>query len=608
MTLIPSRSILTSIIAIFLLVPLCGCRRGGRAGTLVIAIEQIPHGFDPRFSTGFIQSAHIMQLVYDTLMVKDEHFDLVPSLADAFYQSDDRTTFTFHLRGGVKFHNGKVLTSADVKYTFASILAPATKSPIRGGLDRIDSIETPDDLTVVFRAREPFYSFLGNLPAIGIIPNGAGDEMINAPVGTGPYRFVSYREGESIKLDANPEYWGGAPRIPHIEVEVIDDNSTRQAAIMSGEVDLAFNAQFDPETVRALRKRSGIDVDLQDGSNLAYLGVNVTTPPLSDTKVRQAIAYAIDRKAIIHGLLREQAKTANCVLPPQQWAADADLTGYDYNPAQARRLLDEAGYPEGGSSGDQGNNPPGADGAGSDQSNLTPRFKITLLTTTNQLSRNIGTIIQDQLRQVGIQLDLRSLEPATFFDDLSKAQFDLYYLISTGGNQLTDIFQFTYYSRYRNDEFNASIAKLRAATNTGAMKALFEQIAAILARRDYCPNEEVDRLVAQAAALDSAADAQKKKQLYLTISGLLTDRGGANRSRYCNPQIDQWIVEAERAKSRDEQKQYFYRIQQTLLSELPQIYLWYPDNVLIASSRVQNIKIDESGSWYFIPGLSLAEH
>src|SRR5262249_15347475 len=151
--------------------------------TLVIAIELLPRGFDPRFSTGNTYSARVMQLVYDTLLVKDENFEFVPSLADKFIESEDHKTFTFHLRSGVMFHNGKQLTSADVKYTFDSLLSPQLKSPIRGAVDKITSIETPDDLTVIFHAREPFYTFVANLPAIGIIPNGAGLEMGSAPIG-----------------------------------------------------------------------------------------------------------------------------------------------------------------------------------------------------------------------------------------------------------------------------------------------------------------------------------------------------------------------------------------------------------------------------------------
>ncbi|HWC75827.1 MAG TPA: ABC transporter substrate-binding protein, partial [Blastocatellia bacterium] len=233
-----------------LFVPLAACRRGGEPGTLVIAIEGPPRGFDPRFSSTHGISARVMQLIYDTLLVKDENFEFVPSLAERFETSNDQRTFTFHLRPGVKFHNGKALTAADVRYTFASLLSPELKSPIRGLLDKIDSIDAPDPSTVVFHAREPYYTFLGNLPVIGIVPEGAGIEINEAPIGSGPYRLVSYKEGDLVRLEANHDYWGGAPNIPRVHVKVVTDNSTRQAELMSGAVDLSYNAQFDPETIR----------------------------------------------------------------------------------------------------------------------------------------------------------------------------------------------------------------------------------------------------------------------------------------------------------------------------------------------------------------------
>jgi peptide/nickel transport system substrate-binding protein len=322
-----------------------GCRRGGKPGTLVIALEVAPRGFDPRFSTTFPTSARIMQLIYDTLVVKNDKFDFVPSLAERFEESLDHKTFTFHLRQGVTFHNGKALTSADVKYTFDSILLPATKSPIRGTVEKITSIEAPDPVTVVFRASEPYYTFIGNLPAIGIIPDGADADLINSPVGSGPYRFLSYKEGDVVQLEANRDYWGGAPNIPRVQVKVVTDNSTRQAELMSGEVDMAYNAQFDPETVRALGRRSDMQVVPGDGANIGYLGVNTTSVSLlANPKIRQAVAYAIDREVIIHRLLRDQARKANAILPPGHWAYNSDVTVYDHDPKRAKQLLDEAGY------------------------------------------------------------------------------------------------------------------------------------------------------------------------------------------------------------------------------------------------------------------------
>jgi peptide/nickel transport system substrate-binding protein len=579
---------LTTVLLLLLIIPLTGCRRGGEPGTLVIAIEQPPHGFDPRFSTGFPTSARVMQLLYDTLVVKDEHFEFAPALAAAWEESPDHQTFTFKLRPGVRFHNGKPLTSADVKYTFDSIRDPETKSPIRGAVDKITRIDAPDPMTVIFRASEPFYSFWGNLPAIGIVPENAGAENIEAPIGSGPFRFVSYKEGEMVQLEANLDYWGSAPAIPRLRVKVVTDNSTRQAELMSGDVDLAFNAQFDPETVRALAGRRGMQVVFGEGANIGYLGCN-TSPvsKLSRVPVRQAIAYAIDRDSIIHRLLRDQARKANGLMPPGHWAYNPNITAYDYQPERAKELLDQAGYPD-----------PDGDGP-------QPRLKLTILTSTNQLSRNIAAIVQDQLRRVGIEVELLSLESATMFDRLGKAQYDLYYLIGLGSNQSTDGFQFVYHSRYQDTAFNEAIASLRKTNEAAQMRPLFEQLAAVLAKREYCSSKEVDRLAEQAAALDVATDAAAIKQIYLKIAGLLTDRGGQNRMRYCSPQVDEWIVAAERENNRAAQVAAYARIQQTVADELPQIYLWYPANVLIARARVGNIQLDPSGSWYFMAKLTL---
>lgn len=526
-----------------------------------------------------------MQLIYDTLVIKNEKFEFVPSLAERFEESDDHKTFTFHLRQGVRFHNGKQLTSADVKYTFDSLLSPALKSPIRGAVDKINSIDSPDPLTVIFHAREPFYSFIGNLPAIGIIPEQAGTEMINSPIGSGPYRLVSYKEGGAVQLEAYADYWGGAPNIPHVEIKVVTDNSTRQAELMSGEVDIAYNAQFDPETIRALGQRHDMQVILGDGASIGYLGVNVSpTSLLSNQKLRQAVAYGIDRDVIIHRLLRDQARKANAIMPPEHWAYDSAVTVYDHDPERAKQLLDEAGLPD-----------PDGDGP-------RTRLTLTMLTTTTQLSRNIASIMQDQLRRIGIQLELQSLESATLFDKLGKAQFDLYYLIGIGFNQLTDVFQFVYHSRYQEPQFNEAIARLRTANDQTQMRPVFNQIAEALARKDYCANAEVERLAEEAAATEIAAT---KKQLYLRIANLLTDRGGQNRMRYCNPQVDRWIDDAEQTNDRSSKLGIFSKVQKTVSEELPQIYLWYPANVLAARTRVGNIQIEPSGSWFFISKLTL---
>ncbi|MEW6128752.1 MAG: ABC transporter substrate-binding protein [Acidobacteriota bacterium] len=575
------------LLLIAFLIPLSSCKPRRDAGTLVIAIEILPRGFDPRFSTNNTYSARIMQLIYDTLLVKDDNFELIPSLAEKFEESEDHQIFTFHLRPNVRFHNDKPLTAADVKYTFQSLLSPELKSPIRGLLDKISSIETPDAMTVVFRAREPYYTFLANLPAIGIIPDGAGVEMSTAPIGSGPYKFVSYTEGDAVKLAANPNYWGGAPHIPRVEVKFVADNSTRQAEVMSGDIDLAYNTGFDPETVRALRGRRGTQVIEVKGVNVDYMGVNLApSSPMSNAKVRQAVAYAIDRDVIIKRLLRDQATRAEAILPTSHWAYEKNVRVYDHDPERAKQLLDEAGFKD-----------PDGDGA-------EMRLTIKIMTNTTQITRNIASVMKEQLRQVGINLELESFEFATLLDKVTKGQFDMYYLRVIGANHNTDVFQFIYHSRYQNTEFNDAIARLRAETDTTKMQPLLNTLAANLAKKQFCPNARVQALAGKA---ESTNEASEKKQIYLDIARLLTDRGGQNRMRYCNPQLDQWIVEAERANDRAAKLDLYAKIQKQVAEDLPQIYLWYQSNVLVASSRVANIELDQYGSWYFIAKLTLAE-
>jgi ABC-type transport system substrate-binding protein len=325
-----------------------------------------------------------------------------------------------------------------------------------------------------------------------------------------------------------------------------------------------------------------------DGANIGYLGCNTSSSSkLSDVRVRQAIAYAIDRDTIIHRLLRDQARKADGVMPPEHWAYNPDIAAYEYSPARAKEMLDQANFPD-----------PDGDGP-------QVRLKLSIITSTNQLSRNIAAILQDQLRRVGIDLELLSLESATMFDRLGKAQYDLYYLIGLGSNQSTDVFQFVYHSRYLDAAFSDAIANLRKATDAAQMRPLFEPLAAILNKREYCHSAEVDRLAEQATALDAATNASAIKQIYLQIAGLLTDRGGQNRMRYCNPPVDEWIVAAERENDRAKKITAYARIQQTVADDLPQIYLWYPANVLIARKRVGHIQLDPSGSWYFIAKLTL---
>ena len=226
---------------------------------------------------------------------------------------------------------------------------------------------------------------------------------------------------------------------------MVTDNSTRQAELMSGEVDLAYNAQFDPETIRALQNRTGIQVKIGEGTNIGYLGIE------SHKRFAALRSKSSSGRSPRH---RHRSNNRSPAQKPGQTRrghpADfalglrAGVKVYDYDPERAKRLLDEAGRAD-----------PDGDGP-------QTRFELTMMTSTTQLSRNIAAIMQDQFRRVGIYLNLQSFETATLFDRINKLQFDLYYLINIGGNQSTDIFQFVYHSRYQDPEFNDAITRLRA--------------------------------------------------------------------------------------------------------------------------------------------------
>jgi peptide/nickel transport system substrate-binding protein len=436
------------------------CRPQAKPGELVMLIEKKPPTFDPRRSSDSA-AERMRQLIFNSLTRKNEKFEPTPDLAERFEAAPDYKTFTFYLRRGVKFHNGRVLSSSDVKYTFETMMAAGFPSDKKGDFTRqehgapmIAFIEAPDPQTVIFRCNRPFPDFLNSIVAVGIIPEGSSDQQARSPVGTGPFKFVSYTEEQEVVLDAHPEYFEGRPHINLLRIRIVPDNSTRESELRKGSVDLAINADFEPVTVESLQQAEGIKVEITDGTNIAHLGINLLDPILKDQRVRQALAYGIDREAIIRELWRSQARPAHSILPVNQWAFEPQVTVYPYNPERAKQLLDEAGRR---AEGDK------------------PRFKLTIKTSTLSVSRKVAEFMQEQLRRIGVELEIQSLESAKLMQDLSEGNFQLYYRILVGGNQSTAVFRFVYHSqaappngqnrsRYSNPQVDRLIDEAETAT------------------------------------------------------------------------------------------------------------------------------------------------
>lgn len=557
----------------------CTSITGGDA--VVIAVESTPKSLDPRLGSIDSVSARLHQIVFDSLVRKNERFEFVPHLAESFTQSEDARTFTFKLRAGVKTHTGRDLTSSDVKFTYESIASPELKSPVAAAFARISTIETPDPLTVVFQCREPYYQLLGDLVAIPVMIESPGTAL---PAGTGPFRILEAGE-QTVELEAHAGYFLGAPKVARLRVRVIPDNNTRELELKSGGVDLAINSGFAPDTVAKMQTDADLQVINAPGSNIAHIGLNVNDEVLRDARVRRALAHALNREQVIATVMQGQARAADAIMPPESWAYDGEMARTTFNLEEAKRLLDESGHPD-----------PDGDGPGL-------RFTIGFTTTNSGTAPAIAQIVQEQWKLVGVGVNSEQFERVTFFDRLGTANFDAYYIVSVGANQTPDVFAWAYFPSYwgtDRKDLDAAAAKLRTAADDATADAAIGEMTAILDRKGYCPSAELDGLIAKA----KAQSGPEKRSVMLAAYDLITSRGAGNRMRYCNPALAEDILKAERSANRDEQLAIYKRIQKTIAAEQPQIYLWYAANVIVARKRIANINIDPSGAWYFLQGIS----
>lgn len=376
-------------------------------------LASAPANLDPRYATD-ATSARINRLLYRRLVDFDDQVRPVPALAD--WQQLTPLHYRFRLKPQrARFHDGATLTANDVAATYHSILDPGSTSPHATPLRLITRIEVIDEATLDFHLARPDplfpgYLVIGILPAAGI---AAGMPFHQQPLGSGPFRFLDWPEPGRLllqRLDDGRQF----------EFLHIGDPTVRVLKLLRGEVDLLQN-DLPAELLIYLDEQPDIDVTRGPGSNFAYIGFNLASPPTDDIRVRRAIAHALDRDAIMQYILGNAARPAAALLPPDHWAGNPALQPLSHDPQLARQLLLQAGY------------------------DAAHPLQLNYKTSTDPVRVRIATVIQQQLADVGIDMRLASYDWGTFFGDIKAGRFQMYSLAWVG-IKTPDIFRYAFHS------------------------------------------------------------------------------------------------------------------------------------------------------------------
>jgi peptide/nickel transport system substrate-binding protein len=371
-------------------------------GTLRVGLSADPAELDPH-KTQLTAAWHVIEHVYDGLVDANENLEPVPSLAEAWEISDDGLTYTFNLRQGVKFHNGRDFVADDVKYSFERILDPATASPSVSDLGSVDTIEVTDPATVVITLKAPDSSFLAKLigSSLAIVPQEVVEEngdLMQVMVGTGPFTFVEYVPNSMVSLERNPDYWdAGKPYVDAMEMQIIPDNTARTTALVTGTVDLIEYAPV--QDLPIFEQDESIEVTGDQNTNIRYMAINISREPFDKLEVRQAIAMVIDRQPIIDSAVFGAGTATTTIFPPTFWAgSESEIPPVDIEGAKA--LLAGAGYPDG--------------------------FETVIHSWAQYpFLSNAAIVIQEQLRQIGIEAELDFQENAIYLENYFAGNFDL---------------------------------------------------------------------------------------------------------------------------------------------------------------------------------------
>jgi peptide/nickel transport system substrate-binding protein len=434
---------------------------GNSAGRLVAAIGGEPDQLDPSKTSAYF-SFEVLENVYDTLVEPDANLQMRPALAESWDVSTDQLTWTFHLRPGVTFHDGSPFTADDVVFTYRRIIDEALSNVDK--LSAVTDVRAANPATVVIRLKQPTPNLLTNLGgfkgmAIVQRKNVESGQIATHPIGTGPFAFDSQKSGDSISLKANAEYWGGAPKVAGVIFRFIPEKSTALSALQAGEID--WTDSIPTQRVNQLKDDDSVNLAVTPSNDYWYLALNEARQPWNDVRVRQAIAYAIDRDAIVAATSYGTAAKNELEIPEgNPWYTAYGRYRYDIE--QAKRLLSEA--------------------------NASPRNLDMLVTNEYPETVTAAQIIADNLAPLDITVNIRTVDFATWLDEQNSGRFDMLMMGWLGNIDPDDFYYAQHHTggtsnaqKYSNPEVDRLLDAGRVQTDQGARAESYRKAATMIA-------------------------------------------------------------------------------------------------------------------------------
>jgi peptide/nickel transport system substrate-binding protein len=437
-----------------------------RGGMLRVGLDVDADSLDPRLTkntSGF----RMKELAFNGLVAINPDYTPVPDLAEKWDNPDDKT-WVFHLRQGVKFHDGSDFTASDVKFTYESVLDQAFASPFRAFYLSVDKVEATDKNTVTFTLKTPFAPFLSYMD-LAIVPQAAvqklGADFGTKPVGTGPFKVDRWTTGDTIELSANDSFFGGRPNLDRVRVKVVPDNSGRVVGLESGDLDFV-QSPVSPQDVSRVQSAAKLKVDRTPAAGYTYVNLNCADPILADKKVRQALSHLINKQQIIDTIYKGIGKPANGPIVPGMWAYSADVPSYDYNPDKAKQLLEEAGWKA------------AADGM---RSKDGQKLSLTVRTHSEDPDRKqLIQVLQSEFQKVGIDATTSTVEFPAFFQDMQDGKYQVGVIgwLNLSDPDRATFRQFTVdgtanYGKYKNDQVDKLLKDARSTLDQSRAKTLY---------------------------------------------------------------------------------------------------------------------------------------